>query len=73
MPTVPAKTPPPGMTGATDPSGPAEIVIVSVALPVPKALEAPSTTAVVPAVVGVPVITPVGATMVKPGGSGLAV
>ena len=57
------------MIGAT-PAAPT--VIVSVALPVPVAFVAPSKTAVVPAVVGVPVMTPVAVTILRPGGSGLA-
>ena len=51
----------------------AATVIVSVALPAPVGLVAPSNTAVVPAVVGVPVIAPVAATMLRPAGKGLAV
>ena len=58
------------MIGATPA---AATVIVSVALPVPVVFVAPSSTAVVPTVVGVPVMTPVAATMLKPAGSGLAV
>ena len=48
------------ITGATPA---AATVMTSVALPVPVALVAPSSTEVVPAVVGVPVMTPVAVTM----------
>ncbi|MEO5960560.1 MAG: hypothetical protein ABIR80_15715 [Opitutaceae bacterium] len=50
----------------------ATTVIANVALPVPAAFEAPNDTLVAPTVVGVPVMTPVAATMLKPAGSGLA-
>ena len=53
--------------------GAPEIVIVSVAWPVPMAFVAPSVTVVAPDAVGVPVMTPVAATTLKPAGSGLAV
>ena len=58
------------MIGATPA---AATVIVSVALPVPVALVAPSSTIVVPTAVGVPVIAPVAATMLKPAGKVLVV
>ena len=57
------------MIGATPA---AATVIVSVALPVPVEFVAPSSTAVVPTVVGEPVMTPVAETMLKPAGSGVA-
>ena len=55
------------MIGATPA---AATVIVSAALPVPKALVAPSSTAVVPAVVGMPAMTPVAALAPGPPGAG---
>src|SRR4051812_37301738 len=51
----------------------AATVIVRVALPVPLAFVAVSATVVTPIAVGVPVMTPVAATMLNPAGSGLAV
>ncbi len=57
------------MIGATPA---AATVMVSVALPVPLLFVAPSRTAVVPAVVGEPLMTPVAGAMLKPAGSGLA-
>ena len=58
------------MIGATPA---AATVIESVALPVPVALVALRVKIETPAVVGVPVIAPVAATMLKPAGKGLAV
>ncbi len=50
----------------------ATTVIVSEAVPVPVPFVATSTTEVDPAAVGVPLITPVEATTLRPAGRGLA-
>ena len=55
------------MIGATPA---ATTVIVSVALPVPIPLVAPSNTEVTPTVLGVPVRAPVEVLMLRPAGSG---
>jgi hypothetical protein len=69
VPTVPAALVGLVMMGVPDAE---PTVIVRVAVPVPVAFVAPSSTAVVPPAVGVPVMTPVAATMLRPAGSGLA-
>jgi len=71
VPTVPAAVS--GLLVITGATPAAATVIVSVALPVPVEFVAPSSTAVVPTVVGVPVIAPVKATILRPAGSGVAV
>jgi hypothetical protein len=70
VPTVPA--PVSGLLVMIGATPAAATVIVSVALPVPVAFVAPSSTAVVPTVVGVPVIVPVAALSTRPAGSGAA-
>ena len=71
VPTVPA--PVSGLLVIIGAEPAAPTVIVSVALPVPLPLMAPSNTDVTPTVVGEPVIAPVAALTASPAGSGLAV
>ena len=70
VPTVPASTS--GLLVMIGATPAAVIVIVSAAELVPVAFVAPSSTDVVPAAVGMPVMAPVAATMLRPPGSGLA-
>lgn len=58
--------------GPTTPAGAATVIEIVVLL-VPAALVAVTTTAVVPAMVGVPESTPVEGLITTPGGNGLAV